>query len=139
MDEGKVEESCEADGDGEDEDGIEDKEERRVRPVDEEVYGHVLRAHFGQLVEARVEEGKDARRWTGGGCGCGCVGPTVCSHQGTAATYGSGGTNTPTTTNVLSTTHLVRGFGRFRQSFVYKFDSTVKRLRGCVMDCVFFQ
>ena len=67
MDKGKVEESCEADCDGEDKDGIEDKEERRVRPVDEEVNGHVLRADFGQLVEARVEEGQNARRWTEGG------------------------------------------------------------------------
>ena len=85
MDEGKVEESCEADGDGEDEDGIEDKEDGRVQPVYEEVYGHVLRADFRQLVEARVEEGQDARRWTQGGCGG--IGATLCSsHQGIAAT-----------------------------------------------------
>ena len=104
MDKGKVEESCEADGDGEDEDGIEDKEERRVHPVDEEVNGHVLRADFGQLVEARVEEGQDARRWAEGGCGG--LGATLCSHQGMAATYGAGGTTT-NSNSVLSTTHLV--------------------------------
>ena len=103
MDEGKVEESGEADGDAEDEDGIEDEEEGGVRPVDEEVDGHVLRANFGQLVEARVEKGQDARRRTEGDCGGGGVRATLSGNRRVAATCGVGGFTT--THSVLSATH----------------------------------
>ena len=95
MDEGKVEESGEADGDGEDEDGIEDEEEGGVRPVDEEVDGHVLRADFGEFVEARVEKGQDARRrTTEGDCGGGWVRATLSGNQRVAATCGVAGFTT---------------------------------------------
>ena len=106
MDEGKVEESCETDGDGEDEEGVEYKEERGVRPVHEQVEGHVLRADFGELVEAQVEECKDARRRTEGGRGG--VGATS-SHYGIAATCGDGSGATATASiSVRSTTHLAK-------------------------------
>ena len=109
MDEGKVEESGEADGDGEDEDGIEDKEEGGVRPVNEEVDGHVLRADFGELVEARVEKGQDARRRTEGDCGGGwvrAVRATLSGNRRVAATCSVGGFTT--TQSVLSATHRGR-------------------------------
>ena len=62
MDESKVKESCEADGDRKHEGGVEDEEEHRVHPVNKAVDGHVLQTHFGELVEARVEEGQTTRR-----------------------------------------------------------------------------